>query len=440
MKFSLLICLIFLNNSLSAQNPVPDSLITDKIFKIDSVIITGNKITDDDIIIGELTFKPGELIDSLILAYNRERIYSLQLFTKVSLDAVKKEGFNLLYITVAEGWYIYPLPYVYLHEKDINKLSIGAELKWFNFRGRNETIYMRAGFGYDPSYILNYYIPYLIRKEEISFQSSLEYVTSKNRSIRAEELLGDEFSYKTFKYQLSLGKRINIFNKIDLYAGFFYLEAPEYIPGITASSSNIDRFGFAGARYTFDKRDLRQFPTDGNFFSGEYSYRGIGNSEISHQEVTLDYRNYFNITGSLYAKYRLYTNQVFGDNVPLYDYAFLGTIDKIRGHFFSKREGKSVYTTSIETYYILFKDWHLEFDLPLIPKSLTSYRIGLAFQIFADAGVAMSPGDTFSWDQSLKGYGVGITVLSLPYNVARIEVAFNERRVAQLILDFGILF
>jgi len=434
------ICLLVLQLPLSAQSPAPDTLITDLIFKIDSVTITGNHITDDDIILGELTFKPGEMIDSLILAYNKERIYSLQLFTKVSLDVAKQDGYNRLYINVSEGWYIYPLPYLYMHEKDINKLSFGAELKWFNFRGRNENIYMRAGFGYDPSYVLNYYIPYLSRKEEISFQSSLEYVTSKNRSIQADALFGDEFNYKTFKYLLGLGKRVNIFNKIDIYAGFSYLEAPRYVKGITASSSNIDRFGFAGARYTYDKRDLRQFPTDGNFFSAEYIYKGIGNSEISHHELTLDYRNYFNITGSLYTKYRLSTNQVFGDNIPYYDYAFLGTTEKIRGHFFSKREGKSIYTTSLEAYYIVFKDWHLEFDLPLIPKSLTSYRIGLAFQVFADAGIAKNPEDSFAWDQFSKGYGFGMTVLSLPYNVARIEVAFNERRVAQLILDFGIMF
>ena len=114
-----------------------------KIFVVDSIIVQGNDITEEEIILRELTFASTDTINQKILEYNKERIYSLGLFTKVDLFIYPFEQKNILVINVEESWYIYPIPVASLREGDWNKLSYGFYLVVKNLRGRNETIITR---------------------------------------------------------------------------------------------------------------------------------------------------------------------------------------------------------------------------------------------------------------------------------------------------------
>ncbi|MEJ2618441.1 MAG: POTRA domain-containing protein, partial [Ignavibacteriaceae bacterium] len=118
--------------------------------KIDSFEIRGNKITDDDIILRELTFSKGDTVSNNNLEYNRERIFSLGIFTKVQLYVKKVDNKNILVINVEESWYIYPIPFVELKDRDWKKFSYGIDVVIQNFRGRNELLQARGSLGYDP--------------------------------------------------------------------------------------------------------------------------------------------------------------------------------------------------------------------------------------------------------------------------------------------------
>ena len=65
------------------QLAVPQQNLSFKPFRVDSIVIKGNDITEPEIILTELTFSKGEVVDSVKLRYNRERIYSLGIFTNV---------------------------------------------------------------------------------------------------------------------------------------------------------------------------------------------------------------------------------------------------------------------------------------------------------------------------------------------------------------------
>ena len=114
----LLIGLVILSFPLSGQSYLPSSEIV-----VDSISIRGNSITDSDIILAELTFDRGDLVDSLVLEFNRKRIYSLQLFTSVEMLIFQKDSLNHLVIDVRESWYIYPIPFIDRNDKDWTKLS-----------------------------------------------------------------------------------------------------------------------------------------------------------------------------------------------------------------------------------------------------------------------------------------------------------------------------
>ena len=133
-----------------------DSLILSKnaVLKVDSILIEGNNITKDFVIFRELTIKPGDMVSGATVDYNSERVFSLGLFNKVILYFKQQQNpdRNNLVIHVEESWYIYPIPFVQLRDKDLSRSSYGLYITYKNFRGRNEEIKTKISLGFDPTY------------------------------------------------------------------------------------------------------------------------------------------------------------------------------------------------------------------------------------------------------------------------------------------------
>lgn len=103
---------------MSTQNLYP--------FIVDSILIVGNDQTEEFIITRELTFSIGDTLTPEIIFYNRERIYSLGLFAHVYVNPLIENSVNILEIKLEERWYIYPIPFVNIKERDWKKLSYGS--------------------------------------------------------------------------------------------------------------------------------------------------------------------------------------------------------------------------------------------------------------------------------------------------------------------------
>lgn len=58
---------------------------------IDSIKIAGNELTEEIIIFRELTFGIGDTLNPALASFNRERIYSLDIFNEVRLKPFKVE-------------------------------------------------------------------------------------------------------------------------------------------------------------------------------------------------------------------------------------------------------------------------------------------------------------------------------------------------------------
>lgn len=410
-------------------------------FRVDSIIIKGNDITKEFIILRELTFQLGDTIDHKTAQYNRERIYSLGIFNQVILVPQITDENNILNIIVEESWYIYPIPFVNIKERDWKKLSFGMFLVLQNFRGRNETLSATVAFGYDPTYILSYYNPNSIGNENIFFQTRVGYSNVSNKSITAEYLVGDNFEQKVIFADLEIGRRFFLFHRFALNFGYTYRETPFYIDGINAANERIDRLFSFGIGYNYDTRDLAQFPKSGLYINTSYIFKGMGINNINYNVARLDFRNYNTLIEKLLFKWRFTSRFVLGDKVPYYDNSIIGLEDRIRGYFYENFEGNHSYLASMELYYPIVEELHINLDfIPIIPKQLLSYRFALYTQLFADAGAVQMRNTSLSLKDFKKGYGAGLTVLILPYYSARIEYAINEIRQSEFILDLGISF
>jgi outer membrane protein assembly factor BamA len=408
--------------------------------RIDSLVISGNKTTKDFIILRELSFSVGDTVTGKILRYNRERIFSLGLFTSVEFHFEKYDGQNVLEIKVAEGWYIYPIPVFFSKNGDIDKSTYGLSLLYRNFRGRNETIKTSFGLGYSPFYSILYETPALDYENEIGLQFYFSYWRTTNQSETARAIIGHDYENKIFYNSITLSKRFDQRNLLTGTIGFDYVEVPTVIEGFTASGEKVDRTPCIGLGYYYDSRDLKQFSRDGLYTFIHFAHKGFGLGNISYNKFEIDYREYRKIVGELAAKWRLYWTTSFGRVIPYYDYSVLGYYEKVRGHSGDISEGKGSLLTLIELSYPIIKDWNIQFKLPLIPESLTSYRIDIYFTSFYDAGETYNKTTQVAFNNFYSGYGFGLTFLILPYNAVRFEYARNELGKGEFSFGLGFSF
>lgn len=352
----------------------------------------------------------------------------------------KSETKTILHIHVDESWYIYPLPFVDFKENDWSKISYGMNILIKNFRGRNEDLSFSFGLGYDPFYSATYIKPYLVRSQNISLYFYSQYATVSNKSLQAEVLAGTKFDNTVFTFDIGLGKRFDIYNKLEVFTSYRMIKSPFAIKGITASGKETDIVPAVAFQYSHDSRDLKQFPDRGLFYSVSSFYYGFNIDDVSYTALNSDFRYYFPLISSFTGKIRLATRQRYGKNIPYYNYAFIGLDDEVRGHITDRAEGKKSYVGSFEIKYPIIPMFDLFLDLPLIPRQLQQAKTALYLTLFADAGFVQNDGISVNWASVYSGYGVGIAIPALPFNLGRIEYAINKFGKGELILDLGISF
>ncbi len=411
--------------------------------KVDSIIISGNKTTEDEIILRELNFKPGDFVSDDILNYNRERIYSLALFNQVEINRESSGKKNIIKIDVEESWYFWPIPFITRREHSFKKITYGVNFQYKNFRGRNEVIELITAFGYDPGFRINYFNPALDYKNGYFFQFGTGYNKFSNRNPEAKKIAEENFDYKNFSSFVAFGKRFDQYKNLGFVLGYDFIKAPfNGKDKITASENSTDHIFKTGIVYNFDTRNLKQFPDSGIYFNSVFYQKGFGFDGINYSVAMLDLRNYFKVVSKLTMKWRLALRFTIGNDekIPYYDHSHFGGDERIRGHYNELIEGRNIYLASLEFKYPLIREWKINIKLPLIPQNLTSYRLAFFLNSFADAGTVQSAGEKFLQNKIYSGYGAGITMLILPYNIVRVEYAFNEFKKGELIFDLGFSF
>lgn len=422
---TLFIILIFPVFSFSSQIKI-DSLKTNQKIKVDSLKIVGNKRTKDFIILRELTFSTGDSVNNKTLHFNRERIFSLGLFNRVEVGVDTSNNTKVV-IFVEETWYIYPIPFWYVEKNSIKNLTVGVDLVWNNFRGRNEVLHSLVGFGYENFFLLQYLNPALSYDDKIGLTIGLGIYKSKNRNELAIKYLNQNFSYKVFKTSIGLFKRINQFNLYGISVGFDYYQTENYDPKIfMASNSIIDRIPFSSFYFINDTRDLKQFPEEGKYFFVNFMHKGFNLFDVNYNILKTDLRFYQKLFFPLSLKERFVFRNSFGKKIPIYDYSYFGYEEKIRGYNNIYFENENSFFTSYELSVPIIKEWNLSLDIPLIPKSLTSARIGFYTSIFFDSGVTYKNLNEIKLSKFNSGYGISLILLILPFEIIRFEYSLNK--------------
>ena len=433
-------CFIFTANLL-AQEVKNYSSVDSIYFYVDSIKILGNEKTENFIILRELNFEIGDTVNYKTLRYNRDRIFSLGIFTKVDLNLEQSIGKNIISILVEESWFIFPIPFLNVREKTLERTSYGVSLKFKNIRGRNETVRATVSLGYDPFYSFEYQNPLLVASLDLNCSLTFAYGVSINKSEILETFYGEQFSFNTFITNTILGKRLNEENNLFLILGYSKINAPSNkLNDYMASRNSVDNRISAGLSYLFDSRNLKQFASNGEYLELTYIFNELLNSDYNFNVINLDFRTYNEIYKTLMIRGRFTTRHTFGKFIPIYDYSTLGFDYYVRGNRYLFSEGNNRVLANLEVAYPILDEWNFGIDLPIIPNSLTRARISIIASLFADIGTIFNNYEKIKLINFSKGYGLGLTILFLPYNSFSLEYAINEIGKGEVLIGTEVSF
>jgi outer membrane protein assembly factor BamA len=402
---------------------------------VDSVVICGNKHTRDYVIRNEMSIVAHALFTPEMLEFDRKRIYSLGLFTNVDLFLDTLAGKSILRVYVEERWYIFPVPLVGFRDGDVKRAYYGAGLYHNNFQGRNQKLFGSVVFGADPSAQISFTDPLISHEERISFGAQLSFSRKRNRSEVEAAATGD-FDELHYGGSLSTGKRFDLYNSAGLSVGYNVVEISTYRPHRTVSPDGTDRYAFVNLYYSYDSRDLVEYPTQGSYVGAYVTKYGLGTSDVDFSRYGLDLRKYVSLPLSFTLASRINGSFAAGGEVPIYAHAYLGYGDRVRGYFKTVFEGDHAVNSTVELRLPILTPRVFRVNNAILPDEFSVWRFGIALALFADAGTTWYRGETVSLSSVVSGYGGGLDFM-FPYGlIMRVDYALNNLGKGQFILDF----
>ncbi len=435
-----LILLILLASTLFAQTRKKN---IDKKFIVGDIKIFGNETTEDYIILDELPFSVGDTITYKDLDYAKERVYSLKLFSFIDFVTDNKNPKRII-ILVKESWYIFPIPFIVFRKNSMKYSNYGINFLWKNFRGRNETINAVLSLGFDPIFKASYFNPNFI-KRNLRFGFGGGIVSVLNKSLFFEnEIAKEEFSSRSFFVTSSIGSRLSLNETLDLNIAYrYYYLNKSYANQYFGSRKNNEYSISLSLAYKYDSRNLSFNPTNGSYFSTSlgYNYYPQVVTENKFSGLALlsaEYRTFRTIAKTLILRGKIKANLTpYKNYLPYYDKFYFGYTNYIRGHSNDKTEGNNYFLASAEIALPIFSNKRISFDLPVMPAALTSFRFETQLVFFFDAGKTF---DTFEKWKIPYGFGAGVYLFFMPFDVVRFEFAFNENLNWEFLIGTGFPF
>ncbi|MFT4524364.1 MAG: outer membrane protein assembly factor BamA [Bacteroidia bacterium] len=429
---------------------------TTSLYQVTSIAFEGNKITKESILYREMTLEVGEQFTLSVLNRKLERsrnnIRNLNIFNSVYVDTCIFENTVQVVIRLMERWYVIPIPIIEYADRNlgewvaqgwkVDRLDYGLDVWWSNFRGRNETLFLLAQFGYNNSFGFKYRIPYLDKEKK--FGIDLEFYFTRNHEIA----YGVENSTRVFYKDPDRFVQVKYFGAAGLIVRpklynthFIRLEYTDASIADTVAQLNPQYFNpdqsstryFAlSYRMERDKRDYNVYPLKGYHFEVELRKEGlrIFKTAVDMLDVSAEFTKFWQLhnrwylAGGLKFKASPFSTQAY------YTQRGLGyETDFARGYELYVIDGQyyGLAKTNIRFQPVKDRMINLKFiknkKVGLIPLSVfTSFHVDAGYVVdnIFRAGNPLA-------NRFIVGAGVGVDLVTF-YDVAwRLEYSMNDR-------------
>jgi outer membrane protein assembly factor BamA len=281
---------------------------------------------------------------------------------------------------------------------------------------------------------LNYQNPRLT-DQDISLRTTFSYRDSHNLSNSS-----NEFEQINRLASLSLGKRFGLFQTLIGTIGYQLWQIPDTSLGRTVSPDGTDRFLEFGLQYTYDARNVREYPTDGFYFDATTMNNGFGReSTIQTFTYAADVRWYTIWNKFLTFAGRGFGSFVSGGVVPVYHDLFLNSRFGVQGYNQRDYQGEDIIGGSAEVRLPVIAPRFITFNFLNIHQ-FNTMRFGIYAALFADIGKIWFRSNLFDDVPWLASVGLGLHFL-LPYStVLRVECSTNALGQTRIDATSGVPF
>lgn len=461
MRTLLSVFLILFSELIIGQTHAPDSVFHLSVIPdssevtVGKIILKGNKITRDKIILRELEFKPGKTYTrsdfEALMRLSRENLMNRSLFNFVTFTPIYNNGKYDIKIEVIERWYIWPIPLygfaegnfnAWWENKDLSHLDYGIDFRFENFRGNMEFLNVIVMGGFNKTLAVYWNKPYLNKKQTLglnvaggtvynrsiataTIDNKLHYTTFENSYARKWFFAQAGITYRPkyrFLHTLTLRFNRQIFNDSLL------TEAPGFIYDKTA----YDYFSF---EYIFklDNRDYKPYPLAGYYFDIRFNKRGFGilSQDVNTFILQSAFDQYIHLYKRWYFAYNISARYFSPTSTPYYFSSGLGQDNmEIRGYDLYVVDGQNIgLMRSNLKFEILPKT---DYTIPWIKtEKFGKIFFALYVNLFFDMAYVSNrktPENNPLANQLLYGTGIGIDLVTYYDVVFRLEYAVNKQK------------
>ncbi len=405
--------------------------------KVSKIVVVGNDKTRDIVILREMKTRVGDRFSAERIEQDRKRIQNLLLFTRVEIYAARSGDDQVgLIIIVSERWHFFPYPLLFLNERSWDKWSYGVGVLHNNIRGLNNKLLAELWFGYNPGGQFSYVNPWFGGDRHYYYKASVYSMVMKSKTLQYLPRFDEQ--YTGFSY--TFGKRWGYHTYATMMLGYDYIRYPEEYRFLQPSQKGYQHAPMFGVGFRYDTRDLYEYPRSG-WFIDLYAKETTYPKQMDYLLFGADVRRYVRIYKNIALALRGAVDLSRG-KVPVFSRFFLGYRERIRGQFFTQREGDNRAIGSMELRFPLLPIRYIDMDYggSVLGHYAQNLPFGVSAGLFVDAGAVWFQNGWSMEPSYLTGFGGGLH-FHVPYaDVLRVEYAFDPKFNGQVIIDIGVAF
>lgn len=426
--------------------------------QVNRIIILGNKLTRNTIILRELRLKKGDVVSEadlqIILKRDQQKLFNLHLFNTVTLRSIPMGNDTVdLLIEVGERWYTFPVPRFQLSDRNFNewwenydhdwsRVNYGLKLYQYNLWGRNHTLTLNAQFGFQKVFQMMYRVPYINKEQKQGLIFELDFAEGKNiadstvnhklkyfesRSVlRNTQGVGLTYTYRNNFY---ISHRIKYEYRNTTIADTLYALNPNYL-GEEKQRQQYDAISY---EFINDHRDISAYPLKGYEFWAGIHKSGIGfRKDLDKTQVFVKFAGFIDLKKDFYLANLTYAFVSTPNDLPYLNYGSMG-YDKlfVRGYEIYVIEGPKFFLNKTTLKKKIFsRNWHLN-DWPI--QQFNYFPIAIYLKTYADFGYVdnypayeQKSVNNFFTNKVISGAGFGVDIITAYDMAIRVEYTFTS--------------
>jgi len=439
---------------------IPDTL--GVYYTVNRIVIIGNRKTKSSIILRELSFEAGDVVNEVylpaILEKDERKLFNLHLFNTATIRPIPLDnGFIDFLVEVDERWYTFPIPIFQLSDRnfnewwenynhDFNRVNYGIKLYQYNFRGRNETLTLTTQFGFQRRFELMYRIPYINKKQKQGLIIEMDWIDGKSVADSTVDHKLDFFKSRsvlrnTRGIGLTYTYRNNFYNQHRIKYEYRHTKIADTLqllnPNYLGTGKTTQAFDALSYEFISDYRDVIAYPLKGYQLLVHLQHTGLMlRKDIQKTEGIINFSGFLDLGRNFYLANLSYLYTSTPNNLPYFNYGSMGYKKIfIRGYEVYVIEGPTYFLNKLTLKKRIFsRNWEVERSV--IPQ-FNYFPLAIYLKAYADVGyVENYPAyqqesfNTNLSNQVLSGAGMGVDIVSAYDFVMRFEYTFTSKNTS----------